>query len=81
MAGPPFPVCRETLGLLRGMSTEGRGLEMLPLSNFGLFKASANGGGVAFFAHVGGFIFGMLVTGLLTRTRRVAPMERWLPST
>ncbi|HEX6451963.1 MAG TPA: rhomboid family intramembrane serine protease [Trebonia sp.] len=34
-------------------------------ANFGLFKASANGGGVAFFAHVGGFIIGLLVTGLL----------------
>jgi membrane associated rhomboid family serine protease len=27
-------------------------------ASFGLFSASANGGGVAFFAHVGGFIFG-----------------------
>ena len=29
-------------------------------ADFGLFNASANGGGVAFFAHVGGFIFGLL---------------------
>ncbi|MGO9162395.1 MAG: hypothetical protein ACLP7J_17130 [Streptosporangiaceae bacterium] len=29
-------------------------------ASFGLFSASANGGGVAFFAHVGGFIFGLL---------------------
>jgi len=29
--------------------------------NFGLLAASANGGGVAFFAHVGGFVFGYLV--------------------
>ena len=29
-------------------------------ANFGLFNAHANGGGVAFFAHVGGFIFGLL---------------------
>ena len=28
--------------------------------------AAANGGGVAFFAHVGGFIFGLLVTWLVT---------------
>src|SRR6266581_186673 len=42
-------------------------------ANFGLFSASANGGGVAFFAHVGGFIFGLLVTWLLIRTRRIAP--------
>jgi rhomboid family protein len=29
--------------------------------NFGLFSANANGGGTAFFAHVGGFLFGLLV--------------------
>ena len=29
--------------------------------NFGLFSASANGGGTAFFAHVGGFLFGVLL--------------------
>jgi membrane associated rhomboid family serine protease len=29
--------------------------------NFGLFSASADGGGTAFFAHVGGFLFGLLV--------------------
>jgi hypothetical protein len=31
-------------------------------ANFGMFSARANGGGVAFFAHVGGFVFGLLVT-------------------
>jgi membrane associated rhomboid family serine protease len=31
-------------------------------ANYGLFSAHANGGGVAFFAHVGGFTFGLLVT-------------------
>jgi membrane associated rhomboid family serine protease len=31
-------------------------------ANFGLFEAQAHGGGVAFFAHVGGFVFGFLVT-------------------
>jgi membrane associated rhomboid family serine protease len=30
-------------------------------ANFGLFESSANGGGVAFFAHVGGFLFGVIV--------------------
>jgi membrane associated rhomboid family serine protease len=36
--------------------------------NFGLFSANANGGGTAFFAHVGGFVFGALVTlGLMKR--------------
>ena len=34
-------------------------------ASFGLFSASANGGGVAFFAHVGGFVFGLVVTWLL----------------
>ena len=49
-------------------------------AGFGLFKAPANGG-VAFFAHVGGLIFGGLVTGLLARAGRVAPTERWLSGT
>jgi rhomboid family protein len=35
-------------------------------ANFGLFSAAANGGGVAFFAHVGGFLFGLLVARVLT---------------
>jgi membrane associated rhomboid family serine protease len=34
-------------------------------ANFGFFSASANGGGVAFFAHVGGFLFGLIATALL----------------
>jgi membrane associated rhomboid family serine protease len=33
--------------------------------NFGLFSAHANGGGTAFFAHVGGFLFGVLLARLL----------------
>jgi membrane associated rhomboid family serine protease len=41
-------------------------------ANFGLFSASANGGGVAFFAHVGGFIFGLVATRALTGAGRVA---------
>src|SRR5499427_6018721 len=44
-------------------------------ANFGLFSASANGGGVAFFAHVGGFIFGAVVTRLLTGAGRISPQE------
>ena len=43
----------------------------------GLFSASANGGGVAFFAHVGGFIFGLLVARLLTQAGQTAPGEQW----
>jgi membrane associated rhomboid family serine protease len=41
----------------------------------GLTSASANGGGVAFFAHVGGFVFGVVVTMALLNAGRVAPQE------
>jgi membrane associated rhomboid family serine protease len=34
--------------------------------------AGTGGGGVAFFAHVGGFVFGALLTGLLVGTGRIA---------
>jgi membrane associated rhomboid family serine protease len=44
-------------------------------ANFGLFGATANGGGVAFFAHVGGFIFGVLVAWLLSGLGRVVPQD------
>src|SRR6266536_451533 len=44
-------------------------------ANFGLFSASANGGGVAFFAHVGGFVFGLVVARLLTGAGRVVPHD------
>jgi membrane associated rhomboid family serine protease len=44
-------------------------------ANFGLFGATANGGGVAFFAHVGGFIFGVAVTMGLLSAGRVAPQD------
>ena len=46
-------------------------------ANFGLSSASANGGGVAFFAHVGGFIFGLLTARLLARAGQAAPSEQW----
>jgi rhomboid family protein len=36
-------------------------------ANYGLFSASANGGGVAFSAHVGGFLFGVIVAAWLVR--------------
>jgi membrane associated rhomboid family serine protease len=48
-------------------------LYQLVEANFGLFGASANGGGVAFFAHVGGFIFGAFSAWLLVTAGRVAP--------
>ena len=45
-------------------------------ANFGLFSATANGGGVAFFAHVGGFLFGVVAIRLLTGAGRLqAPSE------
>jgi membrane associated rhomboid family serine protease len=40
-------------------------------ANFGLFGASANGGGVAFFAHVGGFVFGVGITHALVNRGRI----------
>jgi membrane associated rhomboid family serine protease len=43
--------------------------------NFGLFSASSNGGGTAFFAHVGGFVFGVVVAKLLLRARQIEPRD------
>jgi membrane associated rhomboid family serine protease len=40
-------------------------------ANFGLFQSAANGGGVAFFAHVGGFLFGLVVAWLLVQRGRL----------
>jgi membrane associated rhomboid family serine protease len=42
--------------------------------NFGLFSANANGGGTAFFAHIGGFLFGVLVARLVLGARQREPM-------
>jgi len=55
-------------------------LYQLVEANFGLFNAKANGGGVAFFAHVGGFIFGLLITRLLVRAGQVTPQARYADS-
>jgi len=44
-------------------------------ANFGFFGAKAHGGGVAFFAHVGGFLFGLIVTLALTSTGRVVSSD------
>jgi membrane associated rhomboid family serine protease len=44
-------------------------------ANFGLFGATANGGGVAFFAHVGGFAFGVIVAFVLGGRGSVATQE------
>jgi membrane associated rhomboid family serine protease len=40
-------------------------------ANFGLFSSAANGGGVAFFAHVGGFLFGAAAAYLLVGAGRL----------
>jgi membrane associated rhomboid family serine protease len=47
-------------------------LYQLVEANFGLFGAAANGGGVAFFAHVGGFLFGAIVAWALLEGGRVS---------
>jgi membrane associated rhomboid family serine protease len=44
-------------------------------ANFGLFSATANGGGVAFFAHVGGFVFGLVVALALRNVGHVRPQD------
>jgi membrane associated rhomboid family serine protease len=49
-------------------------LYQLVEANFGLFSASADGGGTAFFAHVGGFLFGLLVARLLVGMRSREPV-------
>jgi len=51
-------------------------LYQLVEANFGLFGAKANGGGVAFFAHVGGFVFGYVVASLLTHAGRLAAQDQ-----
>ena len=51
-------------------------LYQLVEANFGLFSASANGGGVAFFAHVGGFIFGLVAARVLSGAGKVAPQTQ-----
>ncbi len=44
-------------------------------ANFGLFSAGANGGGVAFFGHVGGFIFGVITARVLMSVGRALPQD------
>src|SRR5262245_53899276 len=41
-------------------------------ANFGMLSADAHGGGVAFFAHIGGFVFGVLVARALVSAGRIA---------
>ena len=44
-------------------------------ANFGLFSSEANGGGVAFFAHVGGFLFGAAAAYVLVDAGQVDTRE------
>jgi membrane associated rhomboid family serine protease len=46
-------------------------------ANAGLFAAGNSGSGVAFFAHVGGFVFGAVVTHLLVSAGRVSPQDQY----
>jgi rhomboid family protein len=55
-------------------------LHQLIEGSFGLFSAKANGDGVAFFAHVGGFVFGVLITRLLVWAGQVTPQARYADS-
>jgi membrane associated rhomboid family serine protease len=45
-------------------------LYQLIQADFGLMRPG-RGGGVAFFAHVGGFVFGLVVANVLQRTGRI----------
>jgi membrane associated rhomboid family serine protease len=59
-------------------------LYQLVEANYGMFSAKAHGGGTAFFAHVGGFIFGVVAAALLSksreRERQREPEDRWQPA-
>jgi membrane associated rhomboid family serine protease len=50
-------------------------LYQLVSANFGLFSSTGSDSGTAFFAHVGGFTFGAVVTWLLLRGGRVSARE------
>ena len=55
-------------------------LYQLVEGNFGLTSSAANGGGVAFFAHVGGFVFGAAVTAKAVNAGRVRPQSTMAPA-
>jgi hypothetical protein len=44
-------------------------------ANLGLYSSTANGGGVAFFAHVGGFVFGFIIARVLVSAGRIEPQD------
>jgi membrane associated rhomboid family serine protease len=43
----------------------------------GLTNPAGGGGGVAYFAHVGGFVFGLLTVRLLATKRKTVPSSRY----
>jgi membrane associated rhomboid family serine protease len=45
-------------------------LQQAVFAYFDLFQPSGEGGGVAYFAHLGGFVFGLLLIRVFTRRRR-----------
>src|ERR1700677_50244 len=48
------------------------------VGNYGLVHSNSGGSGIAFFAHIGGFVFGVLVALLLLRAGRITvPEARW----
>ena len=49
-------------------------LEQFVSANLGLFAASGNHGGTAFFAHVGGFVFGVLIATVFANSLRREPV-------
>ena len=48
-------------------------LEQLCFGAAGLTSPIGGGGGVAYFAHVGGFVFGLLLIGLFARSASEPP--------
>jgi membrane associated rhomboid family serine protease len=50
-------------------------LYQLVEANFGMASAAANGGGVAFFAHIGGFVFGFVAARILLAAGRIVPQS------
>ena len=50
-------------------------LYQLVSAHFSLVSTSPHAGGVAFFAHIGGFVFGMAVTSWLLNRRKIEPID------
>jgi membrane associated rhomboid family serine protease len=51
-------------------------LEQALVGYFSLASPTSGGGGVAYFAHVGGFVFGLLAVRVFARSRRSRPPSR-----